>query len=75
MVVGSLWKSQSFWLTIVGAIAAIIAGILTEAEVELFTSAAALVIAYLVTRGVLAAKVAEANKSLGAADKPTEVNF
>lgn len=60
IVVGPWYRSVAFWTTLIGAIAAILGGIFSTAQVELFTSAAALVIAYLVSRGVVVAAAARA---------------
>ncbi len=50
---GPIYKDASFWMTIVGAIAAVIGGIFTDAEMALFSSAAGLVIAYLIKTGII----------------------
>jgi len=47
------YKEAAFWTTAVASIAAVLGGIFSEAEVELFVSAAAIVIAYLVQQGVV----------------------
>jgi hypothetical protein len=47
------YATATFWATVVSAVAAVIGGILTEAEVALFVSAAGIVIAYLIQRGIV----------------------
>lgn len=47
------YRDAAFWMTVVSALAAVIGGIFSEAEVELFCAAGAIVIGYLVKVGVV----------------------
>jgi hypothetical protein len=47
------YNDAAFWTTAVAAVAAVLGGIFSEAEVELFVSAAAIVITYLVQKGIV----------------------
>ena len=47
------YQTASFWTTVVAAVAAVLGGIFSSAEVELFTAAAAIVVAYLVQSGIV----------------------
>ena len=71
-----VWKSAGFWTTVVGSIVAIVAGLTYEAEAEMIGAVSAIVIGYLVSRGVVAGKLAEGmSQRLGADDKDKDVNF
>jgi len=79
VIVGPFYKSSAFWMTVVSAVAAVLGGIFSNAEVELFSGAAALVIAYLIARGVVVSNVArargDAKMTASRDEKPTEINF
>lgn len=47
------YKDAAFYGTVATSIAAVIGGILTDAEVELFLGALAPIVAYLIRKGIL----------------------
>ena len=72
-----VYKSAAFWSTVVGCIVSIVAGLNYQMEAEMVGAVAALIIGYLVSRGVVAAKVAQMGGGRLGADDPAEkeVNF
>lgn len=74
-----VYKSAAFWSTVVASIVAIVAGLQYQAEAEMIGAVAAIVIAYLVSRGIVAKAAVEASpRALSAADDdkgPGEINF
>lgn len=80
MTVTPWYKSHAFWTTFVSAVVAMLGGIFTDgsAEIALFSSAAALVIGYLVTKGIVVKSVIESagpRYAAGEDAKPDEVEF
>lgn len=73
-----VWKSAAFWSTVVASVVAIVAGLNYQMEAEMVGAVAAIVIGYLVSRGYVAGKVAEAGgQKLAAGGEPKdgEINF
>jgi len=67
-----VYKSAAFWSTVVGAIVAVVAGLQYNAEAEMIGAVAALVIGYLVSRGIVAAKVVQVSAPPLSADSATK---
>lgn len=72
-----IYRSAAFWTTVVGSIVAIVAGIGYDAEAEAIGAVAGIVIAYLVSRGIVArAAVQATERNLAAGkDREGEINF
>ena len=72
-----VWSSAAFWTTVIGAIAAIVAGLNYNAEAEMIGAIAAIVIGYLASRGYVAAQTVKAAGALRASEDeaPQEVKF
>jgi hypothetical protein len=65
MTMQPLYRSAAFWTMLVGIVAQLLVGLRYQAEAEMLGTIAATVIAYLVSRGIVAKAVVEAESRSG----------